>query len=70
MGCRYSVPVGKQLRFRVYKCRRCQTYLETVELPTKMYGEAGWDVAEVKELVAAARRKQLMFAYRHQKVKS
>lgn len=32
MGCRYTTPMGKQLRFRVYKCKMCGGFTETVEL--------------------------------------
>ena len=69
MACRYSVPAGPQLRFRVYRCAGCKSYVESVELPCKMY-DGGWEAGEVKELVAAARRRHLMFAYRHHKPKT
>lgn len=36
MRCRYSVPIGKQLRYRAYKCPDCTTWVETCEMPERV----------------------------------
>jgi len=33
MRCVYSVPIGKNARYRVYKCLGCKKLEETVEVP-------------------------------------
>lgn len=68
MKCRYSKAVGERLRYRVYRCPYCQTFLETVELPVTLF-ESGHRNDDVLKRVAEGKRSQMYFATRHTKGK-
>jgi hypothetical protein len=64
MACRYSVPVGQQLRYRTYRCEYCRSFLDTAEMPLSTYRDRE-RVDEVVAKVEGGKRAQLSFIYKH-----
>lgn len=66
MRCRYSVPVGKQVRYRVYRCEACRNYLESVEVPERV-AESPQLMGQAVVLMHKGRAKQIAFFVRRKR---
>lgn len=60
MKCRFTLPVGQRLRFRVYRCPYCESFMETVELPASLYRNQE-SVEEIVKRIDDGKRKQMLF---------
>lgn len=56
MSCGYSVPLGPELRRRLYRCRKCKSYAETIELPYKAFIGGRWSKEEIAEVYENEKR--------------
>jgi len=64
MGCKFTAPVGRKSRFRVYRCGKCGAYEETYEVSTKLLPPTQEEVRVLQEEIAKVKAARFAFVKR------
>jgi hypothetical protein len=57
MNCRFTTPIGNASRYRIYKCKACESYKETIEVDAMMFPPT---TEEVRTLQAALQKARVL----------
>jgi hypothetical protein len=61
MRCKFTYPVGKASRFRVYRCSGCKAYKETIEIDTLMLPPTTEEIRTLTKGIQEAKAKRFFF---------